>query len=602
MGNRLLLHLRCRALGLGLTGVFALRKPVAHHSQLAEEKMPVFSLPALTLRQVVEQGAARFGERPALSNIGDEPISYQEFHDSVSSLSAWLGSQGIGYKDTVAILSENSPNWGIAYFAVASMGAVVVPILTEFHIDAIAHIIRHSEAKAVFVSEKLFPKIEDALFDPSPLFVSIESFMPISQGMTRDSLREMKSKGLREFRKWKEKAMRLAHQVPAEPTEDDLAVILYTSGTTGHSKGVMLTHRNIVSNAVAVYQIVQLSEKDRMLSILPLPHTFECTAGLVLPLLHGVHVHYLDKPPTGRALLPAMAKVRPTAMISVPLVIEKIFKTTVLPKLNNGSLSRRLYGIPFFRRIMHRMAGKKLMRAFGGELWVLAIGGAPLASDAENFLRDARFPYTIGYGLTEGSPIISGTSPVKAKAASAGPALPGVELRLGSVNPLTGEGEIEARGPNIMQGYYKLPELTAEVLDAEGWLRTGDLGSIDREGYVFIKGRSKNVILGPSGENIYPEEVESFFFNFPQVLEVLVYEQAGRLVARVHLDSTIVEDLFAGYKDKERLEKRGEFLEEIRKLVNSRVSSFARIHKIIEQTEPFEKTATQKIKRYLYVD
>lgn len=564
--------------------------------------MSAFSLPALTLRQVVEQGALRFADRPALSNLADEPISYQEFYDSVSSLAAWLSSQGVGYRDTVAILSENSPNWGIVYFAVTGMGAVAVPILTEFHSDAIAHIIRHSEAKAVFVSEKLFPKIEDAAFDPSPLFVSIESFTPISQGMTRDMLREMKSKGLREFRKWKEKAMRIAHQVPDEPEEDDLAAIIYTSGTTGHSKGVMLTHRNIVSNAATVHQIVQLSDRDRMLSILPLPHTFECTVGLVLPLLHGVHVHYLDKPPTGRVLLPALAKVKPTAMISVPLVIEKIYKTTVLPKLTGSALSRWLYSKPFFRRFMHRMAGRKLLRAFGGELWVLAIGGAPLASDAENFLREARFPYTVGYGLTEGSPILSGTGPETAKAFSAGPPLPGVELRLGSVNPHTGEGEFEAKGPNIMQGYYKQPELTEEVLSPDGWLRTGDLGAIDDDGFVYIKGRSKNVIIGPSGENIYPEEVESFFFNSPNVLEVLVYEHAGKLVARVHLDATAMDEMLMGFKDKELLEKREEFLEDIRKSVNARVSSFARIHKIIEQTEPFEKTATQKIKRYLYVD
>lgn len=564
--------------------------------------MSVFSLPSLTLRQVVEQGAVRFADRPALSNLGDEPISYREFYESVASLSAWLNSQGIGYKDAVVILAENSPNWGIVYFAVTCMGAVAVPILTEFHSDAIAHIIRHSEAKAVFVSERLFPKIEDAVFDPSPLFVSIESFSPLTQGMTRDMMRELKSKGLREFRKWKEKAMRLAHQIPSEPAEEDLAAIIYTSGTTGHSKGVMLTHKNIVSNAVAVHDIARLTENDRMLSILPLPHTFECTVGLVLPLLHGVHVYYLDKPPTGRVLLPALAQVRPTAMISVPLVIEKIFKTTVFPKLTRNAFSRWLYSMPFTRRLMHRMAGKKLLRAFGGKLWILAIGGAPLASDAENFLREARFPYTVGYGLTETSPILSGIGPAKAKVLSSGPALPGVALRLADVNPLTGEGEIEAKGPNVMQGYFKQPELTREVLGEDGWLRTGDLGAIDADGFVFIKGRSKNVIIGPSGENIYPEEVESFFFNYPHVLEVLVYEQAGRLVARVHLESTTMDEMLAASKGKDPVEKRAEFLEELRRSVNAKVSSFARIHRIIEQTEPFEKTATQKIKRYLYVD
>ena len=252
--------------------------------------MPEPTLPSLTLRQVIEQSAARFPDRPALSNLGDTPITYQEMHDAVVTLSRWLTEQGIGFGDHVVILSENSPHWGIVYFAVTGMGAVAVPVLTEFHSDAIVHIIRHSEAKAVFVSERLFPKIEDAAFDPSPLFVSIENFTPISQGMTRDTVRELKSKGLRELSKWKEKAMRLAQKVPAEPAEEDLAAIIYTSGTTGHSKGVMLTHKNIASNAMAARGVVPISEHDRMLSILPLAHTFECTGGLVLPMLCGAQV------------------------------------------------------------------------------------------------------------------------------------------------------------------------------------------------------------------------------------------------------------------------------------------------------------------------
>ena len=559
-------------------------------------------LPASTLRQVIEQGAERFADRPALSNLDEEPLTYKELYESVSGLAAWLSEQGIGFGDSVVILSENSPLWGIVYFAVTGMGAVAVPVLSEFHSDAIAHIIRHSEAKAVFVSEKLFPKIEDASFDPSPLFISIESFTPISQGMTRDTMRELKNKGLRELRKWKEKAMRLAHQIPEAPSEDDLAAIIYTSGTTGHSKGVMLTHKNILSNATVVREIVQLTERDRMLSILPLPHTFECTVGLVLPLLHGVHVYYLNKPPTGRVLLPALAAVKPTAMLTVPLVMEKIFKTTVLPKLTGTWLAHTLYGIPFARKIMNRMAGRKLLLAFGGELRVLAVGGAPLAADAERFLREAKFPYTVGYGLTEASPILSGIGPDLARPFSSGPALPGVELRLGAANEQTGEGEIEAKGPNIMQGYYKQPELTAEVLTDDGWLKTGDLGVMDEDGFVYIKGRSKNVILGPSGENIYPEEVESFFFASPFVLEVLVYQQGDKLVARVHLDSGKVEEALAGTSAKDGDSRLEALLEGIRKAVNEKVSSFAKIHRIIEQADPFEKTATQKIKRYLYVD
>ncbi len=558
--------------------------------------------PLFTLRAVLENSAARFADRPALSNIGDVPMTYRELHESVQTLQHWLGEQGIGFGDAVVILSENCPHWAVAYFAVTGMGAVAVPVLTEFHSDAIAHIIRHAEAKAVFVSEKLFPKVADASFDPYPLFVNLETFTPMGQGMTRDTLRDLKAAGLREFRRWKEKALRLAHQVPAEPGEDDLAVIIYTSGTTGHSKGVMLTHRNIVTNALAVRSIVVLHDQDRLLSILPLPHTFECTLGLVLPISGGSHIFYLDKPPTGRVLLPALAEVKPTGMLAVPLVMEKIFKTNVLPKLTGNALSRFLYGIPFLRRMMNRAAGKKLLATFGGALRIMALGGAPLAADAERFLREARFPFAIGYGLTECSPILSGTAPEHTRPYSTGKALAGISLRLDNVNPLSGEGEILAKGPNIMRGYFKLPEVTQEVFTEDGWLRTGDLGSIDKDGYVFIKGRSKNVVIGPSGENIYPEEVESFFFASPYVLEVLVYESARRLTARVHLDSSKLDELMAGLSDKEAEEKRAALLEDIRNQVNGQVSSFARIHRIIEQTEPFEKTPTQKIKRYLYVD
>ncbi|MDL2279948.1 AMP-binding protein, partial [Desulfovibrio sp. OttesenSCG-928-G11] len=237
-----------------------------------------------------------------------------------------------------------------------------------------------------------------------------------------------------------------------------------------------------------------------------------------------------------------------------------------------------------------------------GALWIVAIGGAPMAADAEDFLREARFPFSVGYGLTEASPLLSGVAPPYTRRASAGTAIPGTELRLGSINQLNGEGEIEARGPGIMKGYYKLPEVTEEAFTEDGWLKTGDLGAMDEDGFVYIKGRSKNVILGPSGENIYPEEVESFFFASPYVLEVLVYQLEGRLTARVHLDSARVDEIMAGLSDKEMEEKRQALLEDIRQIVNSKVSSFARIAKIFEQTEPFEKTATHKIKRYLYVD
>ncbi|MDR1360249.1 MAG: AMP-binding protein [Deltaproteobacteria bacterium] len=551
---------------------------------------------SLTLRRLLENSARQFAERPCLAGPGEAPLSYREVAESVRTLSHLLRAEGISFGDKVAIIGENCPQWGIAYFAIVCMGAVAVPILTEFHGEAIAHIIRHSEARAVFVSEKLFPKLEGAAFDPVPLCFNLETFSAMALDISRDTLRALKEAGLREFRRWTGKT--LGESAPVEPSGEDLAAIIYTSGTTGHSKGVMLTHSNIVANTLAVFSIVPINREDRLLSILPLAHAFEATLGLICPLSRGASVNYLGKAPTARVLLPALEEVKPTIVLSVPLVVEKIFKNSILPKLSKTGFKRLLCRFALTRRLISRLAGKKLLAAFGGRIRVLAIGGAPLAADAERFLREARFPFAIGYGLTEASPLLTGTSPARTRPSSAGTVLEGVQLRLGAVHPQTGEGEIEVRGPNIMRGYYKLPEATAEVLSEDGWLRTGDLGIVNADGYVFIKGRSKNVIVGPSGENIYPEEVESLFFASPYVQEALVYSRAGRLSARVYLDVDRTEEYFAAHPER----TMGDLLESIRLEVNARASSFSRIQMILEQTEPFEKTATQKIKRYLYVD
>lgn len=451
----------------------------------------------------------------------------------------------------------------------------------------------------VFVSEKLFSKVEDAEFAPAPLFVNMETFQAMEQGITRDRLKEMKSAGLREFRKIKDRVLRLTHMIPQEPGEDDVAAIIYTSGTTGHSKGVVLTHKNIVYDAYHVAQFIELGPEDRMLSILPLPHTFECTLGLVLPVLNGVHVYYMDKPPTARALMPALAEVRPTGMLAVPLVIDKIFKSAVLPKFTKTKLRRFLYSIPAIRMLLHRMAGKKLLATFGGALRVCAIGGAPLGPEVERFLREASFPYVIGYGLTEAAPLCTGSSPHDTRYLSAGYPLKGVSVRIDKPDE-KGEGEILVKGPNVMREYYKSPQNTAEVLTEDGWLHTGDLGWLDQDGYTYIKGRLKNLILGPSGENIYPEEVEAIFCQSPYVVESLVFQSEGRLVARVHLDQTRLDEEFGGLPVEGVQEKVQELMETLRQEVNGKVSSFIRVHTIVQQPEPFEKTPTQKIKRYLY--
>ncbi len=565
------------------------------------EDLIKFPLPQLTLREVLENTNRRYSMYPALSFVGQEPMLYEDFYNSVATVSRMLADHGIGHGDKVAILSENGPHWVISYFAVTCMGAVAVPILVDFHPEAIQHIIKHSEAKAVFVSEKLLSKLGAPEITSSLLVLDIESFKRISVGMSRDKLHEIKDAGFREFRKLRAMARRMANLMPTEPREDDVAAIIYTSGTSGYSKGVVLTHRNLVFDALLIQDVITITHDDRFLSILPLAHTYECTIGMLLPILHGAQIFYLDKPPTARVLLPALAQVKPTAMPSVPLVIEKIFKNNVKPKLTGNPILRYLYSIPFTRALVHRMAGKKLEATFGGCMRILAIGGAPLAPDVDLFLYEAKFPYGLGYGMTETSPLISGVGAQGVKLGTCGRVLPGLRVRINDPDPETGVGEICVKGPTVMREYYKSPELTEQALDEDGWMHTGDLGTMDREGFLFIKGRSKNMLLGPSGENIYPEEIEAQLLQFPQVLECLVYMHDGKLCARIHLDIAQLDAEFGSVNTPKRQEAIGALLEKMRNETNEKLASFARLHKIMEQPEPFEKTATQKIKRYLYV-
>jgi long-chain acyl-CoA synthetase len=340
-----------------------------------------------------------------------------------------------------------------------------------------------------------------------------------------------------------------------------------------------------------------------MLSILPLSHTYECTLGLITPLLIGASVYYLDRPPTGPVLLPALAQVKPTVLLVVPLIVEKIYKSKIHPRLARNALLRGMQHVRVIRKKLHRIAGKKLHASFGGELRILPIGGASLAPDVEQFLHDAGFPYTIGYGLTETSPLIAATPPGKTRLRSTGPALLGTQIVIDDPDPETGEGEILVKGPTVMKGYYKDPERTDEVLTDDGWFRTGDLGILDDDNYLYIKGRLKNMILGSNGRNIYPEELEAIINEFDIVLESLVLEENGTLVARIHPDYEKLDKMLSSSSANESKvrEKLHSLLSALHRQINNRLPAHSRIGRIIEQVEPFEKTPTQKIKRYLYV-
>ena len=556
----------------------------------------------LTLPLQLQSSANEFANRPLVSYVDQEPITYEEFYRKVEEIASVLHQHGFKKNDKIAILSENMPNWGIAYFSILFIGAIVVPILPDFHANIVQHILRHSDSKAIFISKKLYEKVEDFQFEEFKNVFIIETFQEIPPNTLKQNLNNYLKKGQKEFIKFKDAAMRFAGISLKSVKADDVALIIYTSGTTGNSKGVMLTHKNILFDAYETLKIQKVDKYDRLLSILPLSHAYENTIGFIIPIIGGASIYYLDKIPTARILLPAMTKIKPTMILSVPLVIEKIFKTKVLPQFHQHALMKVLYPIPVFRKILHRIAGKKLFHFFGGKLHFFGIGGAKLSAEVERFLREARFPYSIGYGLTETSPLIAGSSPDKTKFQSTGYILPNLQVKIQKQNASKDEGEILIKGDNVMKGYYKDPDRTKMAFSDDGWFKTGDLGIIDKKGYLYIKGRSKNMIVGASGENIYPEEIENIINRNELVLESLVYDNHGILTAKVHLHTEELDREFAKQKmnDLAIKNKIEEILQSIRKETNTMVSSYAKIQKMIFQPYPFEKTPTKKIKRFLY--
>ncbi len=534
-----------------------------------------------TLYDLVRNSTERFASRIAFSMYDGDELTYAEVGRRIGRVQEILTESGLGPGDKVALLSSNMPNWGVCYFAVTSAGMIAVPILPDFSGEELDMIIEHSEAKALLVSDKLFTKLSKRTIERLHVVVRTKNLGIISQ------------------------RVRTAGST-AVPSPDDLAVIIYTSGTTSKPKGVMLTHKALCAQVDMSAAIFPIGGEDVFLSVLPLSHTYECSIGMIYPFSMGARVVYLDRPPTASALMPALRAVRPTVMLIVPLIIEKIYRHQVLAKFNSNALWRTVYRVGFLRRYLHRVAGKKLMKLFGRRLRFLGIGGAKLDGGAERFLMEARVPYAIGYGLTETAPLLAGAAPSQVRLGSTGPQAPGVQLRLENVNPETRQGEIVALTPSVMLGYYKSPEVTKEVFTADGWFRTGDLGEFDSDGWLYIKGRLKNMIVGPGGENIYPEDIESVLNSHVCIADSIVTEHEGRLVALVHFNREEIESMIDDWREewetyKEAWEAKTEQLkQEIMEFVNAKVNRFSRISEVVEEKEEFVKTPTHKIKRFLY--
>ncbi len=540
----------------------------------------------LTFPALFAESVKNFGDKGFIAMVGEKPKTYNETRKQVMALIALFEQLEIRPGDKVALLGTNMPNWVVSFLATTFMGAIVVPLLPDFLPKEIENILEHSGAKAIVVSDILWPKISDIATDSLLFRIGMEDFSVEGSVGNKITFNPEAIPGT-EYR----------------INEDDLAGIIYTSGTMGTPKGVMLTHRNISFTAVKSRLIQPINETDRFLSILPLSHTYENTIGFILPMLCGSCIYYLGKAPTPALLLPALQEVRPTIMLSVPMIMEKIYRNKIRPAFQDKWIMRMLYSIPLIRKKLNRIAGKKLMKTFGGEIKFFGIGGAKLDKTVEQFLIEARFPYAIGYGLTETSPLLAGANPQKTKHQSTGPAMEGVTLKINDPDPVTGEGEIWAKGSNVMVGYYKEPDLTKAVFSEDGWFKTGDLGVFDEHNFLYIKGRSKNVILGANGENIYPEEIESVINNFRFVVESLVVQKKGKLVAMVHFNQEEIALRYQHLKEDVSAYVQNmieELIEELQEYVNSRVNKFSRVQVVILQPVPFKKTPTQKIKRFLY--
>lgn len=530
-----------------------------------------------TISKLYHYSTSTYAKNRQSQVIGtDKGYTFSEFKKVCDGMSKLMSCYGIGAGDGVAILSQGQPNWAIAFMAASAFGRVSIPILPDSSEVEVANILNHSEAKALFVSKRFASKVSQECLDKLVLVVDIDELKVIKR-----SEEQFTCDGR-----------------TADPGADDLAALIYTSGTTGSAKGVMLSHRNLCQNIFASYHACKRTYKDRWLSILPMAHTYEMSIGFLYPFYVGACVYYMDRALNIPMLMKAFKEVHPTTILTVPMIIEKVVNSSIKPTIQKSPTLRWMEKT--MPHVLYFIIGKRLANTFGGKISFFGIGGAKLNTDVEAFLRKIHFPYAIGYGMTEAAPLICTANAKQTYLGSTGGAAYGVSVKLINVNPETGEGEVVACGDNIMLGYYKDPIRTREMFTEDGWLKTNDLAVMDEKGRVFIKGRLNNMILGPSGENIYPEEIEKVINDIADVTESLVVERDGKLVALVQMDENAINWNLSGEKD--FYEKLEQAQKAIMEQVNKVVGKSSKVSSVEIQKEPFKKTATMKIRRFLYKD
>jgi len=528
----------------------------------------------------------------ALSNYKGENLQYRDVARRIEKLHILFEECGLQKGDKVALCGRNQTNWAVVFMATVTYGAVIVPILHEFKESSIHHIVTHSESRILFVGDQIWEGMSETEMPNLEAVIMISDFsIPYAKDQhiidVRDHLNEF-------FGKKYPRNFLPEHIKYHNDDPEELAMINYTSGTTGFSKGVMLPFRSLWSNALFAFEVIpEVRSGSNVVSMLPMAHVYGMAFEFIFEMTVGAHVHFLTRMPSPKIIMESFATVRPKVIIAVPLIIEKIYKSKLQPMLNKMSM-RVLLRLPVIEQKVRNKIHDTLFNVFGGNFCELIIGGAPFNREAEQFFKKIGFNYTVGYGMTECGPIITYAGWRVNKTFSCGKAAPRMEVRIDSSDPANIPGEIQCRGDNVMLGYYKDPEATAEAFTDDGWLRTGDMGTMDDEGFVFIKGRYKSMFLGPSGQNIYPEEIESILNNMPHVNESLVIEKDGKLIALVYPNA---ESVTEAQLTEQQLE---EIMNENLRLLNEEQPNYAKVATIQLFPEEFEKTPKKSIKRYLY--
>ena len=551
------------------------------------EHIPSFN--ALIQKSIIDNW-----DRDALTDFKGQTLQFHDVARKIEKLHILFENSGIQKGDKIALCGRNSSQWAVAFLATLTYGAIAVPILHEFNAEQVHNIVNHSEARLLFVGDHVatiidpqaMPTLEGIINNPDySLMISRTDKLTYA----REHLNELYGK---KFPKYFRKEHVHYYQ---EESSEELAVINYTSGTTGFSKGVMLPYRALWSNFDFAMSVLGNTIKagDKVISMLPMAHMYGMAFEFMFEFLHGCHVYYLNRVPSPAIIAQALAEIRPRIVIAVPLIIEKIIRKKVFPKIQNNRM-RLLLQMPVISKKVREMICQEVLKAFGGNMYEVIIGGAALNQEVERFLKRIDFPYTVGYGATECAPIICYSDWHTFAPGSCGRAALHQEVKIVSPDPQRIPGEILTKGPNVMLGYYKNPEATAETIDRDGWYHTGDLGTMDADGNVFINGRSKNMLLGPNGQNIYPEEIEDKLNSMTMVLESVVVQRDNKLVALVHPDMDEAKNMGFSEEDLKNI------MEQNRNGLNEMIPAYEKISEIEIHEEEFEKTPKRSIKRYLY--